>query len=103
MLEFERETFHARIVLSTGEAADRPIEIRTSPITGRSCRITCSSAKVASATWSCRWSPGSAANVPPGCANDFTGFEVMLGDIATFSAPESTAEQERRFWPCSVA
>ncbi len=97
MLKFERERFHARIVLPTGEMADRPIEIRTHPITGRTCRITYSRAKVASATWSCGWPSGSAANVPPGCARDFSGFEVILGDMATFSAPESIAEQERRF------
>jgi UDPglucose--hexose-1-phosphate uridylyltransferase len=30
--------------------------------------------------------------------NDHTGFEVMLGDMATFSAPETTAELARPFW-----
>jgi len=45
MLKFERERFHARIVLPTGEMADRPIEIRTHPITGRTCRITYSRAE----------------------------------------------------------
>lgn len=45
MLEFKRETFHARIILPTGEATDRPIEIRIHPITGRSCRITYSRAE----------------------------------------------------------
>jgi galactose-1-phosphate uridylyltransferase len=30
--------------------------------------------------------------------NDHTGFEVMLGDMATFSAPETTAELARSFW-----
>ncbi len=39
MLRFEKETFAARIVLPTGETVARPIEIRTSPITGRTCRI----------------------------------------------------------------
>ncbi|MFH0730101.1 MAG: galactose-1-phosphate uridylyltransferase [Pseudomonadota bacterium] len=40
MLQFLQETFHSRIVLPTGEIADRPIEIRTHPFTGRTCRIT---------------------------------------------------------------
>lgn len=40
MLNFKRESFHSRIVLPNGETADRPIEIRTHPITGRTCRIT---------------------------------------------------------------
>jgi hypothetical protein len=35
--------------------------------------------------------------------SDFTGFEVMLGDMATFSAPEQTAELARAFWPGSTA
>ncbi|WP_373498535.1 galactose-1-phosphate uridylyltransferase [Desulfococcus sp.] len=40
MLAFKQETFHSRIVLPGGEVTDRPIEIRTHPITGRTCRIT---------------------------------------------------------------
>ncbi|MBR9987280.1 MAG: galactose-1-phosphate uridylyltransferase [Desulfosarcina sp.] len=40
MLLFEQETFHSRIVLPGGQTAERPIEIRTNPITGRTCRIT---------------------------------------------------------------
>jgi UDPglucose--hexose-1-phosphate uridylyltransferase len=40
MLTFTQETFHSRIVLPNGESADRPIEIRIHPITGRTCRIT---------------------------------------------------------------
>ncbi|MEA2108568.1 MAG: galactose-1-phosphate uridylyltransferase [Pseudomonadota bacterium] len=30
--------------------------------------------------------------------NDHTGFEVMLGDMATFSSPEQTAEMAGKFW-----
>jgi hypothetical protein len=30
--------------------------------------------------------------------SDFTGFELMLGDMATFSAPELIAEKARPFW-----
>jgi len=30
--------------------------------------------------------------------SDHTGFEVMLGDMATFSAPEESAERARPFW-----
>lgn len=40
MLLFKQETFHSRIVLPSGETSERPIEIRTNPITGRTCRIT---------------------------------------------------------------
>ncbi len=40
MLTFTRETLHSRIVLPNGESADRPIEVRVNPITGRTCRIT---------------------------------------------------------------
>jgi UDPglucose--hexose-1-phosphate uridylyltransferase len=38
------------------------------------------------------------SNYAPWVRSDFTGFEVMLGDMATFSAPEATAEKARRFW-----
>lgn len=38
------------------------------------------------------------SNYAPWARSDFTGFEVMLGDMATFSAPEETAEQARPFW-----
>ncbi len=30
--------------------------------------------------------------------SDFTGFEVMLGDMATFTSPEATARKARPFW-----
>jgi galactose-1-phosphate uridylyltransferase len=40
MLPFQKETFYSRIVLPNGKMAERPIEIRTNPITGRTCRIT---------------------------------------------------------------
>jgi UDPglucose--hexose-1-phosphate uridylyltransferase len=30
--------------------------------------------------------------------NDHTGFEIMLGDMATFTAPEDTATRAREFW-----
>lgn len=30
--------------------------------------------------------------------SDHTGYEVMLGDMATFEAPETTAEQARALW-----
>jgi len=40
MLQFKQETFHSRIVLPNGKTVERPIEIRTHPITGRTCRIT---------------------------------------------------------------
>jgi UDPglucose--hexose-1-phosphate uridylyltransferase len=40
MLHFTQERFHSRIMLPSGVSVDRPIEIRTHPITGRTCRIT---------------------------------------------------------------
>jgi len=38
------------------------------------------------------------SNYAPWVRNDHTGFEVMLGDMATFIAPELTAEMARKFW-----
>lgn len=38
------------------------------------------------------------ANYAPWVRNDQTGFEVMLGDMATFTAPEETAALARPFW-----
>lgn len=39
------------------------------------------------------------ANYAPWVRSDHTGFEVMLGDMATFTAPEETARQARPFFP----
>lgn len=39
------------------------------------------------------------SNYAPWVRSDFTGFEVMLGDMATFTAPEQTALMARPFWP----
>ena len=38
------------------------------------------------------------ANYAPWVRSDLTGYEVMLGDMATFNAPEETAELARPFW-----
>lgn len=38
------------------------------------------------------------SNYAPWVRNDHTGFEVMLGDMATFTAPEDTANLARPFW-----
>ena len=38
------------------------------------------------------------SNYAPWVRNDHTGFEVMLSDMATFTAPEMTAEMARPFW-----
>jgi hypothetical protein len=38
------------------------------------------------------------SNYAPWVRSDFTGFEVMLGDMATFTAPETTAERACVFW-----
>ena len=38
------------------------------------------------------------SNYAPWVRNDHTGFEVMLGDMATFTAPEETAVRARPFW-----
>jgi len=40
VLQFKSEKFHSRIELPGGLTADRAIEVRTNPITGRTCRIT---------------------------------------------------------------
>jgi len=38
------------------------------------------------------------SNYAPWVRNDHTGYEVMLGDMTTFSAPEQTAAAARPFW-----
>jgi len=38
------------------------------------------------------------SNYAPWTRSDYTGFEVMLGDMATFTAPEETARLARAFW-----
>jgi len=38
------------------------------------------------------------ANYAPWVRSDITGYEVGLGDMATFIAPEETAQQARPFW-----
>jgi UDPglucose--hexose-1-phosphate uridylyltransferase len=38
------------------------------------------------------------SNYAPWVRNDHTGFELMLGDMATFTPPETIAQQARRFW-----
>lgn len=38
------------------------------------------------------------SNYAPWARNDRTGYEVILGDMCTFSAPETTAERARSFW-----
>jgi galactose-1-phosphate uridylyltransferase len=38
------------------------------------------------------------SNYAPWVRNDHTGFEVMLGDMTTFIAPEETTENARPFW-----
>ncbi len=39
------------------------------------------------------------SNYAPWARSDHTGFEVMLGDMTTFSTPEQTAERARAFFP----
>lgn len=38
------------------------------------------------------------SNYAPWVRSDFTGYEVMLGDMATFVAPEQTAQRARLFF-----
>jgi UDPglucose--hexose-1-phosphate uridylyltransferase len=38
------------------------------------------------------------SNYAPWVRNDHTGFELILGDMATFSSPEETATNARVFW-----
>jgi galactose-1-phosphate uridylyltransferase len=42
------------------------------------------------------------SNYAPWVRSDFTGFEVMLGDMATFSGPETTCEKARPFWKSQI-
>jgi UDPglucose--hexose-1-phosphate uridylyltransferase len=56
-LQFVAETITARLVDPTGKVAERPIEVRTHPISGRRCRITLSRAM--------EREPGTAALPPP--------------------------------------
>ncbi|NNL42503.1 MAG: galactose-1-phosphate uridylyltransferase [Desulfobacterales bacterium] len=42
------------------------------------------------------------SNYAPWVRNDHTGFEVMLGDMTTFTAPEKTAENARPFWKKNI-
>jgi galactose-1-phosphate uridylyltransferase len=34
--------------------------------------------------------------------NDYTGFEIMLGEMATFRSPEEIAVQARNFWLAEI-
>lgn len=45
MLVFEKQTIHSRILSPSGQAVEKPVEVRTNPITGRTCRITLSRAE----------------------------------------------------------
>ena len=38
------------------------------------------------------------SNYAPWVRNDHTGFELMLGDMATFTLPEEIADKARPFW-----
>ncbi len=38
------------------------------------------------------------SNYTPWVRNDFSSYELILGDMATFTSPEWTAENARRFW-----
>jgi galactose-1-phosphate uridylyltransferase len=38
------------------------------------------------------------SNYAPWVRSDFTGYEIMMGDMATFTAPEETARMARGFW-----
>ncbi|MCG6909991.1 MAG: galactose-1-phosphate uridylyltransferase [Deltaproteobacteria bacterium] len=42
------------------------------------------------------------SNYAPWVRNDHTGFELMLGDMATFTPPEETAALARPFWNAST-
>jgi galactose-1-phosphate uridylyltransferase len=38
------------------------------------------------------------SNYAPWVRSDYTAFEVMLGDMTTFTSPEATARNARIFW-----
>jgi galactose-1-phosphate uridylyltransferase len=66
VLSFERKTIEAHMRLADGRAVVRPVEVRRSPITGRTCRITFSRAD--------EREPGTAAlPAPPPFAGDRAG------------------------------
>ncbi len=74
MLVFAKRTIGARIVLPTGEGVEKPIEIRTHPITGRTCRITFSRAEE-------REPGGDPLLEPPAFAADRTGCPFCPGNL----------------------
>jgi galactose-1-phosphate uridylyltransferase len=76
MLSFTRQTLKSQIVLPDGTPADRPIEIRTDPITGRSCRITFSRGEE-------REPGGEALPTPPPFAQDREQCPFCAERIAT--------------------
>jgi hypothetical protein len=107
MLSFEKQTIQARMALPDGQTAARPIEVRRNPITGRTCRITISRSEerepgasalpnpppFAAERSGCPFCPGALTARTPRLSP-----EVMLGDMATFTAPEQTAQLARPFW-----
>ncbi|MFZ1955563.1 MAG: hypothetical protein WAU34_08715, partial [Desulfobacterales bacterium] len=42
------------------------------------------------------------ANHAPWVRNDLTGFEVMLGDMTTFTPPEETAAAARQYFSTKI-
>ena len=104
MLSFEKETIHAAMLLPDGRAVERPIEVRRNPVTGRACRnrngynLGLLSIEDGAGVLELRVVMAVRSNYAPWVRSDHTGFEVMLGDMATFSAPEETEERARPFW-----
>jgi UDPglucose--hexose-1-phosphate uridylyltransferase len=87
MLQFKQDTFHSRIVLPSGETAARPIEIRTNPITGRTCRITFSRGQ--------EREPGTEAlPAPPPFAADRNKCPFCSAQLAT-----NTPQLPTELWP----
>ena len=75
MLTFKKKNLTARIILPDGKAAQRPVEIRTDPITGRTCRITYSR--------SAEREPGTGAlPTPPPSAADEASCPFCPGNLA---------------------
>ena len=84
MLHFRQERFYSQIVLPSGLPVDRPIEIRTHPITGRTCRITYSRGE--------EREPGTETlPAPPPFASDREKCPFCLARVAT-STPQFPPE-----------
>jgi hypothetical protein len=78
-LKFDSQSVSAKFIDPAGVIAERKIEMPSSRLELRIVIMVRS-------------------NYAPWVRSDHTGFEVMLGDMTTFSAPEQTAASARAFF-----